>query len=179
MRNEGKYDPFPYRYFGYSKFSRNPGEMDTPRGIHSGQTNPIQKRVLRPRYLYVQMDSTDDWNRINMDEQPENKRDEPYVFVAYTSVQFDNGDQDDVEALHVIARAAARNAGVSAYWIGSSCMPEEKSLENDVSAYVYCLEMNMCSLSNRSFVFATWYGVHSHLSLPSDRPNTIEAATTV
>lgn len=35
-------------------------------------------------------------------------------------------------ALHQIAEAAARNAGVPAYWVGCSCMPEPENMEEDV-----------------------------------------------
>jgi hypothetical protein len=36
-------------------------------------------------------------------------------------------------ALHQIAEAAARNAGVPAYWVGCSCMPEPENMEEDVN----------------------------------------------
>jgi len=54
-----------------------------------------------------------------------------YIFVAYTAEQFRN--DEDLMALHQIADAAARNAGVMAYWVGCSCMPEPEQLEEDVS----------------------------------------------
>lgn len=50
VRNNGYYDPFPYRYIGYPKVSRNPLELDTVQGFRS-QTNPVAERTLRPRYL--------------------------------------------------------------------------------------------------------------------------------
>jgi len=54
-----------------------------------------------------------------------------YVFIAYTAEQFQN--TEDLIALHKIADAAARNAGVMAYWIGCSCMPEPDQMQEDVS----------------------------------------------
>lgn len=54
-----------------------------------------------------------------------------YIFVAYTAEQFQSGE--DEMALHQIADAAARKAGVMAYWVGCSCMPEPDKVEEDVS----------------------------------------------
>lgn len=54
-----------------------------------------------------------------------------YVFVAYTAEQF--SALEDLRELHQIADAAARNAGVPAYWVGCSCMPETENLQEDVS----------------------------------------------
>ena len=51
-----------------------------------------------------------------------------YIFIAYTAEQFKT--PEDLFVLHQIADAAARNAGVSAYWVGCSCMPE--NLHEDV-----------------------------------------------
>lgn len=53
-----------------------------------------------------------------------------YIFVAYTAEQFRSSE--DLMALHQIADAAARNAGVMAYWVGCSCMPEPEQLQEDV-----------------------------------------------
>jgi hypothetical protein len=54
-----------------------------------------------------------------------------YVFIAYTGEQFQT--TEDLRALHSIADAAARNAGVQAYWVGCSCMPDPDDLQEDVS----------------------------------------------
>jgi hypothetical protein len=53
-----------------------------------------------------------------------------YIFIAYTSEQFNT--PDDFRVLHEIADVAARNAGVIAYWVGCSCMPGNQ-LEEDVN----------------------------------------------
>jgi len=50
---------------------------------------------------------------------------------AYTAEQF--SAVEDLQELHQIADAAARNAGVPAYWVGCSCMPETENLQEDVS----------------------------------------------
>ena len=54
-----------------------------------------------------------------------------YIFVAYTAEQFRSAE--DLTALHQIAERAARNAGVPAYWVGCTCMPEQDKLQEDVS----------------------------------------------
>jgi hypothetical protein len=41
-------------------------------------------------------------------------------------------DNADMEALHAIARRATKDAGLRAYWIGCSCMPDEHEMEKDV-----------------------------------------------
>ena len=38
----------------------------------------------------------------------------------------------DMEALHAIARRATKDAGLRAYWVGCSCMPDEHEMEKDV-----------------------------------------------
>jgi hypothetical protein len=57
-----------------------------------------------------------------------------YVFVAYTAEQFNT--PEDFRVLHEMADAAARRAGVIAYWVGCSCMPDNQ-LQEDV-----CKECN-------------------------------------
>jgi hypothetical protein len=52
-----------------------------------------------------------------------------YIFIAYTAEQFQS--DDDFMVLHEMADAAARNAGVTAYWVGCSCMPDDQ-IEEDV-----------------------------------------------
>jgi hypothetical protein len=52
-----------------------------------------------------------------------------YIFVAYTAEQFNS--PEDFKVLHQMADVAARNAGVIAYWVGCSCMPDIQ-LQEDV-----------------------------------------------
>jgi hypothetical protein len=134
VRHEGKYDPLIYRYIGYPKVSRNAFETDTPRGHHFGETNPVAERVLRPRYLCFLQATGEHAIVMNVEEwitRYRSERNLSYVFVAYTAEQF--GTNEDFMALHQMADAAARDAGVSAYWIGCSCMPEPENLQDDVS----------------------------------------------
>jgi hypothetical protein len=65
--------------------------------------------------------------------QYKSERDLNYIFVAYTAEQFQS--PEDLRALHQIADAAARNAGVMAYWVGCSCMPDENMQEDVRTIY--------------------------------------------
>lgn len=56
-----------------------------------------------------------------------------YIFIAYTAEQFQSAE--DLRVLHQIADEAARNAGVMAYWVGCSCMPDADQLQEDVSLF--------------------------------------------
>jgi hypothetical protein len=136
VRNEGKYDAFPYKYIGYPKVARNMFEMDTPQDHRTAEigTNPVAERVLRPRFLCFLQAEGRPAMILNVEEwitQHGSEEGLSYVFVAYTAEQFHT--DEDYMALHQIAEAAARTAGVVAYWIGCSCMPEPDNLQDDVS----------------------------------------------
>jgi hypothetical protein len=161
LQNNGHYDRFPYRFWGYPKWGRNALEDNVPHGkdhrrersqshkkeeiglrqdepceLEQG-TNPLIERLLWPRYLCflrepqsrklrgaVLMRVTD-WLAANrVATYPD------YVFVAYTAEQFKG--HRDLGALDQLAERATRNAGYTAYWIGSSCMADEQEVEQDV-----------------------------------------------
>jgi hypothetical protein len=100
-------------------------------------TNPVDERLLQPRYLCF-LDQgpnqgssgaipmkVDDWLKAkDLLAHPD------YLFVAYTAEQFKG--PKDLQALAKLAEKATRDAGLSAYWIGSSCMPDPKEMEQDV-----------------------------------------------
>lgn len=69
--------------------------------------------------------------------QYKSERNLSYIFVAYTAEQFSSNE--DFRVLHQMADAAARNAGVMAYWVGCSCMPELDQLQEDVSLMCHSL----------------------------------------
>lgn len=102
-------------------------------------THPVADRPIHPRRLCFLDPGDKDDSRITLYDvdlwlAKHNliEHDMQYVFVAYTSNQFSESEED-TEALHAIARKAARDANVSAYWLGSSCMSSEKEeLEKDV-----------------------------------------------
>lgn len=134
VRNNGRYDVFPYKYNGYPKVCRNLLESDTSIARRVGEeTNPIAERILRPRYLCFLREPGKPAMIMNVEEwitQYKSERTLAYVFVAYTAEQFST--TEDLRELHQIADAAARNAGVPAYWVGCSCMPEPENLQEDV-----------------------------------------------
>jgi hypothetical protein len=108
--------------------------MASPQGYRLSETNPVAERILRPRYLCVLREKGEPAECVLVEEwmrQHKSERNLSYVFIAYTAEQFQDNDSDNI-ALDRIADAAARNAGVSAYWIGNCCMPDEAHLEDDV-----------------------------------------------
>src|SRR5436309_548392 len=153
VRNHGYYDPFPYRFWGYTKYARNNREND-PRRKGQGNrtigeiendkpdnqetgTNPIAERILSPRYLCFLNEpesrdlrgatprNVEEWTSENhLPTHPD------YLFIAYTSQQFQG--EKDLQALADLAERATRDAGLSAYWVGSSCLGRGKRLEEDV-----------------------------------------------
>lgn len=141
IRNGGNFDAFPYKNYGYSKVSRNYLEDASTQGRADGahQINHIARRLLRPRYLCflkspespemlgVQPMLVEEWIT-----QYRSERNLEYLFVAYTAEQFSHNSQNDMETLHHIAEKAARDAGLPAYWIGCSCMPEMAKVHEDV-----------------------------------------------
>jgi hypothetical protein len=163
IRNNGCYDQFPYKFWGYPKCARNalegdvsrreedqarervqPYEVkkevglkrDDPYELEEG-TNPLARRLLQPRFLCflkspksrelhgaVPMRVTD-WLALSRAPTYPN-----YLFVAYTAEQF-QGDED-LQALAELAERATRDRQLEAYWIGSSCMADERQQEQDV-----------------------------------------------
>jgi len=134
---EGKYDVVPYRHIGYPKVARNALETNVQNGQHLNEANPVAERVLRPRTLMFLREEGTFAFRMDVDEwiqEYQAERDLSYVFVAYTGEQFET--EDDMRALHQIGDAAARNAGVPAYWVGCSCM-DPNDLRDDVRV-IFC-----------------------------------------
>ncbi|KAF2878579.1 hypothetical protein BDV95DRAFT_624977 [Massariosphaeria phaeospora] len=133
VRNNGFYDPFPYRYIGYPKTARNVLELDSPRGHALGETNPVSERILRPRYLCFLRQPGEPCLIMKVEDWIAQYKAESrlsYIMVAYTAEQFKSNE--DLAVLHQIADAAARNAGVLAYWVSCSCMPDQEHLQEDV-----------------------------------------------
>jgi hypothetical protein len=103
-------------------------------------THAVAERPLYPRRLCFLEDKSDPNARITlydvdawMNEYNLVEHEMQYVFVAYTTSQFSHHDAEDIKCLHNIAKQAAIDAGVGAYWIGASCMSDdEEELEEDV-----------------------------------------------
>lgn len=145
----GKYPPVLHTYWGDAKVWSN--HLENSRELSQLARNTSLYRPLKPRYL-CQLTS-DSFKFIDVDEwerEPGNSaRTLSYLFVAYSSEHFiydpekrKTETDDDMEYLHKIGMAAAREAGVAAFWIASSCMRDKKEMENDVSTLP--LRHSMC-----------------------------------
>jgi len=103
-------------------------------------THAVAERPLYPRRLCFLKDKSDPNSGITlydvdtwMTKHNLVEHEMQYVFVAYTTNQFSHHDPEDIKGLHNIAKQAAIDAGVGAYWIGASCMSDnEEELEEDV-----------------------------------------------
>ncbi|KAJ5655058.1 hypothetical protein N7490_002061 [Penicillium lividum] len=139
--NDGRYDPFPYRYWGYCKVARNAVENRQTLKL-SGEApiaSPVEKslniqRILEPRALIFdenlpEWHLVEDWKNDPANAQAHGKCPE-YVFIAYTAEQFTESIEDQY-ALNLIAIQAARDAKVPAYWLGAACM-DVTDMENEV-----------------------------------------------
>lgn len=141
IRNGGRYDAFPYKFWGYPYHGRNkieerPLDEDHFNPYHSEQSvglakiNPISKRPLEPNYLCFLKDGegaapgdVKEWKR-------KHGRAADYVLVSYTSEQF-HGDEEEL-FLHDVGEYAARKAGVAAYWVGCACLGTRDELSENV-----------------------------------------------
>ena len=142
-RNHGRYDPFPYRFWSYSKSATNPHEQaPVPPALKASKTQQSllisTKRTLRPDFLCFldAKDSHPPYGRMD----PEvwrttrgNGKEPAYVFISFTGSQFQRESTKDTETLHEIARVAAFQAQVPSYWI-ECCMPAAR---DELIASVY------------------------------------------
>ena len=137
IRNNGWYDPVPYKHWGYPKAARNFCENIRPK-VRASRIMP--DRILRPRYLCF-LEHPDDTTTLRGVKTilletwlAEHGADTEinYLFLSYTGLQFDKTSPEDMDALREIGETATRNAGLQAYWIDLDCMPDEKELEDDV-----------------------------------------------
>ncbi|KAL4816712.1 hypothetical protein BDW67DRAFT_175329 [Aspergillus spinulosporus] len=106
-RNNGLYDQFKYHFWGYSYIPSNPLETSTssdPAITAADGINGIAERPLRPRNLCfpaedgsIEIMSVENW-------EAQHGRDAvlEYIFISYTSAQFDG--PDDWEYLHSVAK---------------------------------------------------------------------------
>lgn len=94
----------------------------------------VEKRLLRPRALCLLKrpeDKTEN-HGVTVEQVDETMPSVSWLFIAYTAEQFNHSSNEDMEALHEIAETATRAAGLSAYWIGCSCMPGSEDIQDDV-----------------------------------------------
>lgn len=143
--NRGLYDPFPYQYWGYPKVFKNVRENrqdfseertleDVVLSADSITPNPTQERLLRPSYLcYLHEQGTGIQIAVGSKDPVRNGATAtPYVFLAFSTRQFDERNEADMAALQEIGEVAARQAGVKAFWCSAMCMPSRKVLAQDM-----------------------------------------------
>lgn len=173
----GMYPPVLHRYWGDAKVWSNFLENTPPIvfdqlsqkswELPRSHRNKSPYRPLSPQYLCLL--TRDTWKHIKVahwESEPENiGRKISYLFVAYSSEHFSNDIYAEMEDLHKIGMAAARKAGVDAFWVGASCMRDEEELENDVSTLHYvcpCVQKKLAADSRaRSTESRTFYAVLS------------------
>ena len=143
VRNGGKYDQLPYKFWGYPYHARNPLEEKTQASnqshdlVRSSTTggpqhgdlsrdtlNPISERPVEPKYLcFLRETRGTDTHEVSQWKK-QNKADATYILVSYTSEQFPT--EEEQLFLHDVGEHAARAAGVRAYWVGCSCLGKTK-----------------------------------------------------
>ncbi|GKZ21925.1 hypothetical protein AbraIFM66951_007306 [Aspergillus brasiliensis] len=135
LRNNGHYEQFKYHYWGYSTTPANLHEVEPSSTNHLPGprqfANGVSKRPLRPRRLCLLQDdggiaivNVEEWEAVHGSLE--------YLFICYTTEQYSHESNEDMDELHRIAGAAARTAGVAAYWIACSCMPDDDDQWEDV-----------------------------------------------
>lgn len=152
VRNNGKYDSLPYKFWGYPYHARNPQEdrsaslaLNQSQGHSHPSTalqikrteattqalNPISERPVEPKYLcFLRKDQGVDIRDVS-NWKKEHGLEATYILVSYTSEQFKNATEQLF--LHDVGEYDARAAGVQAYWVGCSCLGKTKEeQENNV-----------------------------------------------
>ncbi|KAF1832876.1 hypothetical protein BDW02DRAFT_404873 [Decorospora gaudefroyi] len=134
IKNE-KYDSFLYRNRSKPKICR--GVLGQDRDSSQSTCRRQLRRPIFPRHLcYLERPDLPSMEGVKITPFGEvvNKslshRDVAYAYIAYTSAQFK--DHGDYSALHKIAEQATRDAGLSAYWIGISCIPDAALMDETV-----------------------------------------------
>ena len=139
VRNGGKYDPLPYKFWGYPYHAKNPQErrIETSNQSHgllqpsaasqpqrsqatTSALNPIMERPVEPMYLCFLKKKSGVEKRKVSQWKKERGSEATYILVSYTSEQFKT--EEEQLFLHVVGEHAARAAGVQAYWVGCSCL---------------------------------------------------------
>ena len=150
IRNGGKYDPLPYKFWGYPYHARNPHEArietsnqsegfsqpsaaSQPKAVQATKSalNPILERPVEPKYLCF-LKKTQGKEKLKVSQwKKEHDIEATYILVSYTSEQFRT--EEEQLFLHDVGEQAARAAGVQAYWVGCSCLgTTEEEQENNV-----------------------------------------------
>ena len=130
--NFGRYDPFLYKDWRYPLDARNKAENKGKEDVRgdipwaSTETATMigkRQRLVEPDYLCfvspdekVQLAKVSDWTKDNGRMTTTD-----YVFISFTGKHYPPNNNNRNYLKHV-GIAAAREAGVSAYWISQSCL---------------------------------------------------------
>ena len=148
VRNEGKYDLFPYKFWGYPYQARNPQEdkieksnqsngpftpstasQSEPSEASKRALNPISERPVEPQYLCFLKKTRGVEKKTVSQWKSETGNEATYILISYTSEQFRT--EEEQLFLHDVGEHAARAAGVQAYWVGCSCLGKTKQEQED------------------------------------------------
>ncbi|KAK0612126.1 hypothetical protein B0T14DRAFT_441010 [Immersiella caudata] len=129
------YDAVHCKYLGDAKVWSN--LLENRQGLAETTRDTSTYTLLRPRYLcLLKTDGSIGFTIISVEEwysqNAESGEVLEYLFVAYSNEQFRNSSNADMESLHQIAEKATRDAGLTAFWVAGSCMPDESQLEDDI-----------------------------------------------
>ena len=128
IENGSRYAIVPYRFYGDAKVWGNHLENSMGRPS-AARANHHVYRMLKPRSLcFLNSPDQDELHGIRLREVSSWEHDEgksanlDYLFVAYSSKQFDINSPEDMVALSRIAEHACRAAKLPAFWVGSFCL---------------------------------------------------------
>ncbi|KAL8852011.1 MAG: hypothetical protein Q9221_003116 [Calogaya cf. arnoldii] len=128
-RNNGFYEPVPYKDWQYPYDARNRYENPPYKGAPSRPLIGQIERFSEPAYLCLvegkKIINVQQWRKLNGTDVALK-----YVMVSYTSKQFVT--DDDKDSLDAIGKRAAIAAGVKAYWLGCSCLGSVTEEEGNV-----------------------------------------------
>ncbi|KAL8667863.1 MAG: hypothetical protein Q9202_000328 [Teloschistes flavicans] len=130
VKNNGFYEPFPYRDWQYPYDARNPSE-NPPSSIQLSGRGPIGQieRASEPKYLCL-AETMRPFNVAQWRKEHGSDIALEYVLVSYTSQHFRT--TDDYMMLHAIGKHAAEAAQVKCYWVGCSCLGSPEEVEENV-----------------------------------------------
>ncbi|KAI4227053.1 MAG: hypothetical protein LQ349_006783 [Xanthoria aureola] len=127
-RNNGFYEPVPYKDWQYPYDARNRYENPPYKGAPSRPLIGQIERVSEPAYLCLaegmEMINVQQWRKENGTYVALE-----YVMVSYTGQQFVT--DNDKNSLHAIGQHAAVAGGVQAYWLSCSCLGHTDSEQEE------------------------------------------------
>ncbi|KAI0100980.1 hypothetical protein GGR51DRAFT_551151 [Nemania sp. FL0031] len=130
----GSYTDFPNYQWQWPKHTINPLDQrpgSVPDTIIR-QRPSSQKRILRPRKLYVQQPDRS-WKVV--DDPPKNLQ---YVFISYAAKSFRLDGSDGHALVRTMAQEATLRANCTACWVDTDCIDTVDGDQKDVDIYGMC-----------------------------------------